>query len=190
MGLAGKDELHLGATPGARADLKLALQALGPVAHDDDAVAMDGGGLLVEADTVVVDADPDCAVRTVLERDPDLGGPRMPLDVGESFADDLEDVDLPVRGHVQAAQTIVEADLQTGAAAEFLHGVIDGGGEASSIDAQAEGGEQLPQLAVGFAETIPQLLDDLIDPFGRRWVPAEQALQAGHLDLQIGQGLG
>lgn len=135
--------------------MKLALQTLGPVSHDHDTVAVEGRGLLVEADAIVVDADPHGAVRAALQGDPDLCGAGMTLDVGEGFADDLEDVDFPVRWHIQAAQAVVEVDLEAGAAAEFLHRVIDGGGETPAVDAQAEGGEQLPQLPVGFAEAVP-----------------------------------
>jgi hypothetical protein len=78
----------------------------------------------------------------------------MTFNVGKGLADYLEHVDFSAWCKFNTGQTVVQADLQVGAAPEVLYCFVDRGWKTATVNAQAEGCQKFPELAVGFVQSI------------------------------------
>ena len=108
--------------------------------------------------------------------------------VRQGLAHDLQHVHLLVRAELAGAELHRERHLQPAAGAVFARGVLHQGGEVGR-QAEAEGHQQLAQLAVGGADALAQVGQDRLR-LGRARRVGERALQQADLDLHVGQRLG
>ncbi len=155
MAIGGREaQVYPGAAAGAQPDADAAIQAVGALAQDDQAIV--AGALLLgpDADAVVFDLDVDGADAVLGQAQPAMLGLGVLDHVAQRLADDLQAVHFLVGRQWAVVELIVVLDQQPGVGAELLDGGLQGGFQPRLVDLDAEGGEQLAQLAVGRIEPL------------------------------------
>ena len=172
------DESGAGIWPGG-VDVKCAAELFGAVSHVAGPAAV-GGFCVVVAVAVVGDAQGEACAGDG-DVDFDAGGLRVPGDVGEGFAQGVEEVfgDVVVDDGVDGA---VEAD--DGVEAEGF-GLFGGDGEKVAPGAASGGGDglELEDDRADVAHGEVEVVDGLLDPVGHLGLTGRESLSALEQEL-------
>jgi hypothetical protein len=157
---ARKAHAHPGAARQRRRDLDLPAHAARALAHDRQAVVVARvGRRRADAAAVVAHLQPTSPSALAAQLHPRVARRGVAHHVRQGLAHDLQHVHLLVRAELAGAELHRERDLQAAAGAVFARRVLHQGGEVGR-QAEAEGHQQLAQLAVGGADALAQVGED------------------------------